>query len=271
MFRVCTRSAKAEPRDADMHSRMATFTASGARLPALALKFLLTLALHCALLYWVLQAMPGLAVLTHAVPAPMQVALIALPRPVAAVTPPRPLPGVAAAARPAARAVAHAPARPMPQRAAKPAPAPLAVAASTAATTMSAPAAPAASATAATTETATAGTASAGPAAAIAATAPAAAPALESARFDADYLNNPAPAYPVFSRRNREQGTVLLNVRVSAQGQAEQVQIKRSSGFSRLDEAALAAVQQWRFVPARRGEATVAASVVVPITFRLAS
>jgi protein TonB len=107
--------------------------------------------------------------------------------------------------------------------------------------------------------------------AAIAATAAAAAPALESARFDADYLNNPAPTYPVFSRRNREQGTVLLNVRVSAQGQAEQVQLKRSSGFSRLDEAALAAVQQWRFVPARRGEATVAASVVVPVTFRLAS
>ena len=249
---------------------MAPFTASGARLPALALKFLLTLALHGALLYWVLQAMPGLAVLTHAAPVPIQVALIALPRPVAAVTPPRPLPGVAAVVRSAARA----PARPMPQRAAKPVPAPLAIAVSAAATTTSVPAAPAASATAATTQTAAAETATAGSAAAIAAiaaTAAAAAPALESARFDADYLNNPAPTYPVFSRRNREQGTVLLNVRVSAQGQAEQVQLKRSSGFSRLDEAALAAVQQWRFVPARRGEAMVAASVVVPITFRLAS
>lgn len=244
---------------------MATFTASGARLPALALKFLLTLALHGALLYWVLQAMPGLAVLTHAAPVPIQVALIALPRPAAAVTPPRPLPGVAAAARSAARA----PAKPRPQRAAKPAPTPLAVAVSAAATTTSVPAAPAASATAATAQTAAAETTTAGSAAATAGTA--AAPALESARFDADYLNNPAPTYPVFSRRNREQGTVLLNVRVSAQGQAEQVQLKRSSGFSRLDEAALAAVQQWRFVPARRGEATVAASVVVPVTFRLAS
>lgn len=250
-----------------MHSRMATFTASGARLPALALKFLLTLALHGALLYWVLQAMPGLAVLTHAAPVPIQVALIALPRPAAAVTPPRPLPGVAAVVRSAARA----PARPMPQRAAKPVPTPLAVAVSAAATTTSVPAVPAASATAATTQTAAAETATAGSAAAIAGTAAAASPALESARFDADYLNNPAPTYPVFSRRNREQGTVLLNVRVSAQGQAEQVQLKRSSGFSRLDEAALAAVQQWRFVPARRGEAMVAASVVVPITFRLAS
>ncbi|MEO8407896.1 MAG: energy transducer TonB [Oxalobacteraceae bacterium] len=236
---------------------MAPFTASGARLPGLALKFLLALALHGALLYWVLQAMPGLAVLTQPAPVPLQVALIAPPPAVAAaVTPPRPLP-----AAPVARPVAKQAARRIPQRMPKAAPAPVAVSASAA--MASAPAAAAASAAVAATEPATA--------TAVAATAAAAAPVLEAARFDADYLNNPAPAYPPMSNRNREQGTVLLNVRVSAQGQAEQVQLKRSSGFSRLDDAALAAVQQWRFVPARRGETTVAASVVVPITFRLAS
>jgi periplasmic protein TonB len=89
------------------------------------------------------------------------------------------------------------------------------------------------------------------------------------ARFDADYLQNPAPAYPVFSRRQGEQGRVLLAVRVSAEGRAEEVQIKQTSGHPRLDEAALAAVRQWRFVPARRGDEAVAANVVVPITFRL--
>ncbi len=92
---------------------------------------------------------------------------------------------------------------------------------------------------------------------------------MTSARFDADYLQNPAPAYPALSRRLREEGKVLLLVRVTAKGDAEQVQVKHSSGFARLDEAALNAVRQWRFVPARRGEEPVTASVVVPIVFHL--
>ena len=108
--------------------------------------------------------------------------------------------------------------------------------------------------------------------------APAAAPAHPVAdaaptapRFDADYLHNPAPAYPAMARRNGEEGRVQLSVRVSAQGRAEQVEVRHSSGYARLDEAALATVRQWRFVPARRGEEAVAASVLVPIVFRLES
>jgi periplasmic protein TonB len=95
--------------------------------------------------------------------------------------------------------------------------------------------------------------------------------AIAAARFDADYLQNPAPAYPAVSRRLREEGKVLLLVRVTAKGDAEQVQLKQGSGFSRLDEAAIKTVQQWRFVPARQGADAVAASVVVPIVFRLDS
>jgi periplasmic protein TonB len=95
--------------------------------------------------------------------------------------------------------------------------------------------------------------------------------AMAAARFDADYLQNPAPAYPAVSRRLREEGKVLLLVRVTAKGDAEQVQLKQGSGFSRLDEAAIKTVQQWRFVPARQGADAVAASVVVPIVFRLDS
>ncbi|WP_150125137.1 energy transducer TonB [Aquaspirillum sp. LM1] len=94
--------------------------------------------------------------------------------------------------------------------------------------------------------------------------APASAP-----RFDAAYLNNPAPAYPAVSRRLGEEGRVLLAVQVDADGAPRQVRIARSSGYPRLDAAAQAAVEKWRFVPARQGEHSVAASVNVPIHFRL--
>jgi protein TonB len=93
-------------------------------------------------------------------------------------------------------------------------------------------------------------------------------PALTAARFDADYLHNPAPAYPSQSRRLKEEGTVLLLVRVSDQGTPISVEIRTSSGFERLDEAGLQAVRQWRFVPAKRGSENVAASVLVPIQFK---
>ncbi len=93
-------------------------------------------------------------------------------------------------------------------------------------------------------------------------------PALTAARFDADYLHNPAPAYPAQSRRLKEEGTVLLLVRVSAEGTPLSVEIRNSSGFDRLDEAGLQAVRQWRFVPAKRGSENVAASVLVPIQFK---
>ncbi|MEW5887790.1 MAG: energy transducer TonB [Pseudomonadota bacterium] len=85
----------------------------------------------------------------------------------------------------------------------------------------------------------------------------------------AAYLNNPPPAYPTLSRRYGEQGKVLLRVHVDATGRAAQVDVKQSSGHERLDQAACAAVREWRFVPARRGETPVAAWVVVPISFVL--
>lgn len=94
-------------------------------------------------------------------------------------------------------------------------------------------------------------------------------PVVIAARFDADYLDNPKPVYPHASRRLGEQGKVLLRVRVSADGAPENVDVKHSSGFPRLDQAALDAVSRWRFVPARRGAEAVSAWVLVPITFNL--
>lgn len=90
-----------------------------------------------------------------------------------------------------------------------------------------------------------------------------------AAQYGAAYLQNPAPGYPMLSRRRREQGTVQLQVWVTREGRAEKVEVVKSSGFERLDAAALATVKQWRFIPARRGEVSVASAVRVPIVFGL--
>jgi periplasmic protein TonB len=87
--------------------------------------------------------------------------------------------------------------------------------------------------------------------------------------FNAGYLHNPPPSYPSVSRRMGEQGRVLLNVTVSAEGGALSVALHASSGSNRLDEAAIAAIRKWRFVPAKRGGQAVSASVIVPIKFSL--
>ena len=87
--------------------------------------------------------------------------------------------------------------------------------------------------------------------------------------YNAAYLKNPPPAYPILSRRRGEKGTVVLRVHVSPQGAADQVMVHTSSGHGLLDDAALEAVRQWRFVPARQGEQPLAAWVLVPIVFKL--
>lgn len=106
---------------------------------------------------------------------------------------------------------------------------------------------------------------------AVAAAPPASGGALVEARFDADYLQNPAPVYPPVSRRMGEEGKVMLRAYVLPNGRPETVELRQTSGSVRLDEAALAAVRKWRFVPARRGSEAVAAWVLIPISFRLES
>ena len=92
---------------------------------------------------------------------------------------------------------------------------------------------------------------------------------ITQARFDADYLKNPAPAYPALSKRMGEEGKVILRVSVTPQGTADSVEIKTSSGSQRLDEAAQKTVRTWRFTPAKRGETAIQSFVLVPIIFKL--
>lgn len=89
------------------------------------------------------------------------------------------------------------------------------------------------------------------------------------ARYDAAYLNNPEPDYPLRSRRMHEQGRVLLRVFVTRDGRPDKIELSGSSGHPRLDRAALAGVAQWRFVPARQGQESVDSWIIVPIVYKL--
>jgi len=78
-----------------------------------------------------------------------------------------------------------------------------------------------------------------------------------------------APLYPATSRRRSEEGDVVLDVLVGADGRVTQITVAGSSDFERLDKAAVAAVQQWRFVPGRVAGEPQAMRLRVPIRFQL--
>jgi len=84
-----------------------------------------------------------------------------------------------------------------------------------------------------------------------------------------DYLHNPPPEYPEDARLNRQQGMVLLLVDVSPDGAVLNVKLERSSGYRKLDEAALRVAKNWKFKPATMGGQTVRSQVEVPIRFKL--
>ncbi len=84
-----------------------------------------------------------------------------------------------------------------------------------------------------------------------------------------NYLKNPAPRYPEPARRRGEEGLALLSVQVDKEGLVKDLSVSQSSGFGALDEAAVKAVQRWRFKPAHWGGLAVDSRVEVPIRFRL--
>ena len=88
-------------------------------------------------------------------------------------------------------------------------------------------------------------------------------------RAKPNYLKNPEPVYPELARRRRQEGLVLLAVKITAQGRAERVEIKKSSGFSLLDNAAVEAVCDWEFQPARIGSLALESEIEVPVRFEL--
>lgn len=87
--------------------------------------------------------------------------------------------------------------------------------------------------------------------------------------YQAAYLHNPIPSYPMVARRMGWQGRVVLNVEVLASGLPGQVKVQQSSGHEVLDNAALNTVGSWRFVPARHNGEPVTRRFLVPIPFIL--
>jgi protein TonB len=83
------------------------------------------------------------------------------------------------------------------------------------------------------------------------------------------YLVKPSPVYPPVSLRLGEEGSVLVRVLIGENGRSEKMNIVRSSGSPRLDQAALDAIEGARFVPFRENGSAEAVWVQIPIKFTL--
>jgi protein TonB len=77
------------------------------------------------------------------------------------------------------------------------------------------------------------------------------------------------PIYPRISRRRGESGTVTLAIEVLANGRAGQISMIQSSGYRRLDEAAVEAAEQTGFIPAKQFGRAVDSSLELSFTFEL--
>jgi protein TonB len=84
-----------------------------------------------------------------------------------------------------------------------------------------------------------------------------------------DAARNRRPNYPESSRRRGQEGTVMLELRVDANGRVTEARVVESSGFNALDAAAVETLREWRFRPAQRGGMPVAGSLTTAVHFRL--
>ena len=87
--------------------------------------------------------------------------------------------------------------------------------------------------------------------------------------LSASLVSSRPPRYPVESRKKREEGVVTLSVTVGADGMVADIAVAKSSGFERLDKAALDAVRHWRWSPTMRNGQAVAIKGYLPLTFGL--
>ena len=78
-----------------------------------------------------------------------------------------------------------------------------------------------------------------------------------------------APKYSRISLKMEEEGTVVVRVKLDKAGNIAEASVKSSSGYKRLDDAAISAVQTWKCHPAMRDNMAVEAYALQPFEFKL--
>jgi protein TonB len=98
---------------------------------------------------------------------------------------------------------------------------------------------------------------------------PAPAAPVAVADLSSKLISGSPPKYPIESRRKREQGTVILSVLLGLDGTVTELNVSQSSGYQRLDKAALDAVRRWRWSPTLRGGVPMMVRGFIDIPFVL--
>ncbi len=83
------------------------------------------------------------------------------------------------------------------------------------------------------------------------------------------YKSMHPPLYPAEAVAARVEGKAFVRIAVGEDGVPSNIMLEKSSGNSALDQAALAAVRDWRFEPIRCNGKAVQSPVVVPVDFSL--
>lgn len=99
--------------------------------------------------------------------------------------------------------------------------------------------------------------------------APPAAPVVRPPDVNAAYMSNPLPPYPQVSKRMGEMGTSIVRAYIDEEGRVQDIQLKKSSGYDRLDQAALDGIRKWRFKPGTSNGTAQPMWVNVPMKWEL--
>ncbi len=96
-----------------------------------------------------------------------------------------------------------------------------------------------------------------------------AAPMTLSSELSVSCPKQAAPIYPAISRRMSEEGKLVLRVELDEKGNVDNAKVINSSGYERLDNAALTAVKNWHCNPSLRDGQPVRAVALQPFNFVL--
>lgn len=97
------------------------------------------------------------------------------------------------------------------------------------------------------------------------------APPLIAAQLDPRYAGSFQPDYPAYEQRNAVEGVVKVRVRVGTDGRVKAVELVSATSPGFFAETRRRALAKWRFVPAKRGDATEESWVLMTVRFKLES